>query len=113
MRKARDNKHIELSLSLVPEEFRFMFRKISLSKWKLAYWFSLPEFSDRMYELARDGTTIDNASVLMVMEEIFQEKIEDLESGLEPGFAFRSARQSINKLKKVITEQSPTDEGTH
>lgn len=80
------------------ERLGFLFKKISMPKPMLAYWLTVPEFLNKINDLAFKGVTIDNELVYEIMKEIYARK--DAEGNKD--FKFRIGNRSLKQLEKVL-----------
>ena len=85
----------------VPAELGFMLRKISASGTSIAYWLTVPEFVSEMRNKVLHNETIDNESVLPIMERIYDEKLHLRNRGVDVDFGFYRARKAINQLSRI------------
>ena len=83
-------------------KYAFMFRKIAISGTLMAWWLKVPEFIAKLDEMDSAHITIDNDSVLSVMQEICSNKKSLRDSGKKVDFRFKNARQSISQLQRRL-----------
>lgn len=87
----------------VPEELRFMLRKISVQQYLLVYWFTVPEFTEELLRRVSSHETIDDEVVLSLMTEIYKDYfiLHDKETAGEYLRPFM-ARRAIRRLHRVL-----------
>lgn len=76
----------------------FLYNKIDVPTYPLAYWISVPDFFDEIKRITGTNTTIDNALVFNVMLEIYKEKESDRDAGMKVDFSFHTARKALRSL---------------
>ena len=84
--------------------YGFMFKKIAVPKISLCKWFETPEFRDAILYLDEHHFTIDNESVLTIMNEVYDEMEFRSEKNPDLDFNFYNARRSIKKLEDFLAE---------
>ena len=86
-------------------EMGFLYKKLRgiVPVFSLSYWLSVPEFYDEILRLKSTNTTIDALTVFKVMQEIYKEKLEDKDDGIDVDFMFSPARRALRGLSKELT----------
>lgn len=85
------------------DDIGFIFKKCDVPKACLAYWITVPEFSEEIKRIKGTNTTIDNALVFDIMKNIYKEKQDARERGIETDFKFQPARRGLRVLSELLT----------
>lgn len=89
---------------------RFMFKKCSCNFTNMAYWLSVPEFEEEMLRMTKNGIEIRDDTILPVMQEIYQAKLEkrkrDRKAWNQTEFVFGYAKSGIRELRHVIENRN-------
>ena len=95
----------QLSTAEKANQLGFLYKRILTQRNNLEYWMGIPEFVDEVYALYEKGAIIDNAMILSLMTEVYQnQKIKKKRSA---DFYYSLARNSIKQIKKKSSECDP------
>ena len=77
--------------------FGFVFKKVSTSAGIMKEWFKVPGFVEGLQSYADKNITIDNASVLRLMEELYERhKDSDIPAGKY------QMRKAMNQIRRAL-----------
>lgn len=88
----------------------FLYSKVSVVRKNLAYWCSVPEFVHEVLKMDKNGTVINDKTILPLMERVFADK-KALQKVSEQkiDFDFARAHKAITQLKKYTPTIMPED----
>ena len=86
------------------EDIMFLYKKLNMSHYALAYWINNDEFAEEIRKLKYSNTTISESIVFNVMLNIYKHYVElRVVSKQKPDFNYRLAKKGLSSLWFSIT----------
>ncbi len=85
------------------DKFNFLFDKISMPGFAMAYWISIPEFQSDIEYLIKRGFSVDDKSVYNIARRIYEDKTEGFELyGYADDFKANLAWKGLAALEEAL-----------
>ncbi len=81
----------------------FLYKVVSVAHTGLSYWITVPEFVERIRHLQEQRVTIDERMVFDIMKEVYKQKLDDEQNGIDTDFLFYPARRCMIKIAINLT----------
>ena len=93
----------------IRHDLKPLIRSCSCSKVAMMRWLSIPEFVQQIDDMMQHGIWISDQTILPIMQNVYNSKMEIAQKGKPVDFNFQMARSSMNQIKKAIESENKSN----